>query len=123
MLFTGAAIMFGLYHEVVLLELGDKSALGVHKLGNLSSAPPWATILSNLVFLPLAWVYWRTTGWPWMLLGGVFIFIVNGASAAQPWGFLAGNFAEVVFIISLILTERRQQIYSQQDVSQETSTA
>ncbi len=103
------ALLYGLYHEVILLQLGDKSVLGVQKLGNMVPSPPWATIVSNLIFLPMAWLYWRAAGWPWMFFGGLFIFVLNGASAGQSWGFLVGNFAEVVFIVSLLLTTRQHQ--------------
>jgi len=106
-LFTGCALAWGLYHEVVLLELGPKSALGVAKLGSLSSVPPVATILTNILVLPMAAAVWRVAGWPWFFLGGLFIFVLNGATGAQSWGFLVGNFAEVVFIVSLLQTHWR----------------
>ena len=106
-LFTGCALGWGLYHEVVLLELGPKSALGVAKLGSLSSVPPVATILTNILVLPMAAAVWRVAGWPWFFLGGLFIFVLNGATGAQPWGFLVGNFAEVVFVVSLLQTHWR----------------
>ncbi|MCB1710549.1 MAG: hypothetical protein KDI10_17715, partial [Halioglobus sp.] len=44
-LFTLAALGWGLYHEVYLLQLGPRPALGVMKLGSVSSLPPVATIL------------------------------------------------------------------------------
>ena len=106
-LFTACALGWGLYHEVALLELGPRSALGVTKLGSLSSMPPVATILTNILVLPMAAAVWRVAGWPWFFLGGMFIFVVNGATAAQPWGFLVGNFAEVVFVLSLLQTHWR----------------
>lgn len=105
--FTAAALAWGLYHEVYLLELGPKSALGVEKLGSLSALPPIATILTNIVVLPMAAAVWKTSGWKWFFLGGLFIFLLNGATGAQPWGFVVGNFAEVVFILCLLATHRR----------------
>jgi len=105
-LFTAAALVWGLYHEVYLLELGPKPALGVMKLGSVSGLPPIATILTNIVVLPMAAAVWKVNGWRWFFLGGLFIFLLNGATGAQPWGFIVGNFAEVVFILCLLATHR-----------------
>lgn len=106
-LFTIASLAWGLYHDVYLLELGPKSAIGVTKLGSVSGLPPIATILTNLLLLPMAALVWKASGWRWLLLGALFIFLVNGATGSQPWGFLVGNFAELVFMVSLLATDRR----------------
>ena len=106
-LFTAAALAWGLYHEVYLLQLGPKHAMGVMKLGSISALPPVATILTNILVLPMAAMVWKSSGWKWFFLGGLFIFLVNGATGAQSWGFLVGNFAELVFIVSLLATDRR----------------
>jgi len=103
-LFTGAALVWGLYHDVYLLELAPRPALGIMKLGSVSSLPPIATIATNILMLPMAALVWKASGWKWFFLGAVFIFLVNGATGAQPWGFLAGNFAEVVFMLCLLVT-------------------
>jgi hypothetical protein len=92
---------------VYLLELGPKSAIGVTKLGSVSGLPPIATILTNILLLPMAALVWKASGWRWLLLGALFIFLVNGATGAQPWGFLVGNFSELVFMVSLLATDRR----------------
>jgi hypothetical protein len=104
---TLAGLVYGLYHEVYLLELGPKPAFGVMKLGSLSGLPPLATIATNLLILPLAAWVWYASGWKWFFLGSLFIFVLNGATGAQQWGFIAGNFGELVFILSLLFTDRR----------------
>jgi hypothetical protein len=104
--FTVVALLWGCYHEVYLLELAPRPALGVHKLGSVSNMPPVATIATNLLILPMAAAVWKVNGWKWFLLGAGFIFLLNGATGAQPWGFLAGNFGELVFILSLLGTHR-----------------
>jgi len=104
--FTAGALAWGLYRDVYLLELGPGEMLGVMKLGSLSGLPPVATILTNVLILPMAALVWRASGWPWFFLGALFIFLVNGATGAQPWGVLSGNCAELVFIICLLATER-----------------
>ena len=102
--FTLLALGWGLYHEVILLELAPKSGYGVVKLSSTSSIPPIATILTNLVILPMAAVIWRVAGWRWFFLAALFIFLVNGATATKPWGFIAGNCAELIFVIALLAT-------------------
>jgi hypothetical protein len=106
-LFTAGALAWGLYHEVYLLQLGPRQDLGVHRLGSLSGMPPIATILTNILILPMAAAVWRASGWQWFFLGALFIFLLNGATVVQPWGFLVGNFGELVFIFCLLATERR----------------
>ncbi len=106
-LFTLGALVWGLYHEVYLLQLGPEPALGVWKLGSVSAMPPIATILTSALALPIAAIVWKVSGWRWFFLGALFIFVVNGATGSKPWGFLAGNFAELVFILALLATERR----------------
>lgn len=102
--FTLMALSWGFYHEVLLLELEPKEIYGVVKYRNASSFPPIATILTNVAILPMAAVVWRVSGWRWFFLAGLFIFLVNGATASLPWGFLAGNFAELIFVIALLAT-------------------
>ena len=106
-LFTAGALSFGWYYDFWVLELAPETNFGISKLVSLSKMPPIATILTNILILPMAAAIWKTSGWKWFFLGAVFIFLVNGATGAQPWGFITGNFAELVFILSLLITERR----------------
>jgi len=102
-LLTALGVAYGVYHEIFMLELqpADPAPMGHLKLVNAHSSPPWATILANLLTLPIAAWIWAKQQWRWLLFGAGFIFIVNGAAAAAEWGFLAGNFAEIVFVASL----------------------
>lgn len=111
--FTTVALIFGLYHEAYLLELTPNVALGVQKLGSASNLPPIATILTNILILPMAAMVWRASGWRWFFLGSLFIFLLNGATGAQPWGFLTGNLAEVIFILALLSTHRHFHVVSE----------
>ena len=108
-----------LWHDVFTLELGQKETMGHLRLSSLSSIPPVATILSNIIMLPMAFAVWRRAGWPWFFLGGLFIFLVNGATGALPWGLFAGNGAEVVFVFSLLATERYLSTMTVEETSPE----
>lgn len=108
--FTACALGWGLYHEVYLLELAPTSVMGMMKLKSVSSLPPIATILTNVLVLPMAAAVWKTSGWKWFFLGSVFIFLLNGSTGGQPWGFLAGNAAELIFMLCLLATHRKFRI-------------
>ena len=97
---------WGFWHDVGRLELVAAEALGHQRLTSLSGLPPLGTIAVNLLLVPLAFVLWRRTGWPLLLAGALFILLVNAGAGARPWGYLAGNGAEVAFILCLLLTER-----------------
>lgn len=101
---TVGALGFGISHELLSIELAEKTLLGLSRYTNANGSLPLATIFTNLFTMLLAIYLWRKSGWPWLCLGALFIFLVNGASAGQPWGFLAGNLAEIVFVFSLIKT-------------------
>lgn len=105
--FTLLALAYGLNHDLLNLQLEPKSVLGISKLVDASKVPPIATILTNFLVIILSGFIWRQSGWRWLTLGSLFIFLVNGATATLTWGFIAGNFAEVVFVLSLLFTERR----------------
>lgn len=66
--------------------------------------PPIATIVVNLFVVIAGLWLWRMAGWPWLFAGALQIFLINGATAGHEWGFIAGNAAELLFTISLLLT-------------------
>jgi hypothetical protein len=104
--FTAIAWVYGVWHEVLLLELVPLEIMDHLRLVGVSKMPPLATIATNLLILPMAFLLWRQTGWYLFFAGALFIFLLNGSTGAQPWGFIAGNGAEVIFICCLLITER-----------------
>lgn len=103
---AGAACGYGLGHDVWGLQLAAEQVFGHARLTSVAAAPPWGTIAVNVLLLFMGWLVWRRAGWPLLLLGALFILLLNGALGAQPWGYVAGNGAEVAFILCLLLTER-----------------
>ena len=101
-----AAWCYGFWHDVGGLQLVAVEVFGHSRLTGVSDLPPFGTIAVNLLLIPLAIILWRRTGWPLLLVGAAFILLVNGAVGAEPWGYVAGNASEVVFILCLLLTER-----------------
>jgi hypothetical protein len=104
--FTALAWVYGVWHEVVLLELEPAQIMDHSRLVSVSKLPPLATIATNILILAIALAIWRRAGWLIFFGGALFIFLLNGSTGSQPWGFIAGNGAEVIFICCLLLTER-----------------
>jgi hypothetical protein len=105
--FVAAAISFGFVTEIAELELVRETVLGHPRMSSTHSGPPLATIATNLVILGLAAMLWRTVRWPWLFAAALFIFLVNGAAATTDWGIIAGNLAEVVFVLGWFASIRR----------------
>lgn len=105
-LFTALAWVYGVWHEVLLLELELAQVMDHSRLVSASMLPPLATVATNILVLAIALAIWRRAGWPVFFGGTLFIFLLNGSTGSQPWGFIAGNGAEVIFICCLLLTER-----------------
>lgn len=95
-------VVYGYFFDLGSLELVPADFYP--RLIAADGQPPFATIVVNL-FVVLAGIWmWRKAGWPWLFIGALQIFIVNGMSAGHVQGFVAGNAAEVVFVASLLAT-------------------
>jgi len=108
-LFTAAALIYGVWHEVMQLELGVIESYGHYRMTNLSPNPPFATIATNILTIIMGAMLWRAKGPRWLFSGAFIIFLLNGALASQPWGFVSGNMAEVLFIVFLLRNEEAVQ--------------
>lgn len=112
-LLTTIVWWYGVLLDAFQVDLIQKEVMGAVRLGDSRGILPYGTIITNVWVVILAAMLWRQIQWPWMFAGGLFILLVNGAFGAQPWGPITGNGAEVIFIFSLLMTEkflqRRQQ--------------
>lgn len=113
-LLTIAAVTYGYLYELANLNL--VRAEFYPRMVSSDGQLPYATILVNLLVIVAGIWVWRRAGWPWLFLGAVQIFVVNGAAAGQEWGFIAGNLAELFFVASLLAT-LNQAIESQRSGS------
>lgn len=104
--FTLIALAFGSWQELPGLELAVQDEAGLVKLKKVGASIPYATVLTNFLVIIMAAAVWKVSGWKWLFLGALFIFILNSATGGLSWGFAVGNFAEVVFIFSLLQTEK-----------------
>ena len=103
---AAAAWCYGLWFDVGGLRLAPEAVLGHLRLTSVSEVPPLGTIAVNLLLVPMAYLIWRQVGWSLMLIATLFILLLNGGTGGQRWGYLAGNGAEVAFVLCLLLTER-----------------
>ena len=97
---------YGFLHDVGRLELAVEEVFGHLRLANSAPLPPLGTIAVNLLLVVLAFALWRHARRPLLLVGALFILLVNAAVGARPWGYLAGNGAEVVFMLCLLVAEQ-----------------
>ena len=102
-----AGVLFGLATEVFGLQLVPESLYGHTRLVSSSNLPPIATILTNVLLLPIGVAIWRNGGWPWLFAVALLILLVNGATATKDWGIISGNLTEIVFAIGWVATLRR----------------
>lgn len=104
-LMTAGALVYGVVVDLLPLQLEVAEVYGHSRLVSVDKIPPYATIATNAVLLPLTALLWRGGGGGALFAGALFIFIVNGTTGAQPWGFMAGNGAEVVFVFAMLGAE------------------
>lgn len=105
-LFTLTTLVYGLYADVLSVTMQVNEYHGIAKLTKVEKGPPMGTILTNLLTIILAAMLWKKDGWKWLFIGSITIFLINGATAPFPWGFLTGNFAEILFALSLLFTAK-----------------
>ena len=103
---AAAAWAYGLWFDVGGLALTPAEALGHLRLTSAAALPPLGTIAVNLLLALLAYLLWRSADWPLLLIASLLMLLLNGAVGGRDWGYLAGNGAEVAFMLCLLLTER-----------------
>lgn len=110
---TAVCIAYSVWYDIIVLDLTtrlfeDPNGFfrSMERFTAVDSPLPLGTIFTNVFILPFAVMIWRKTGWPWLFAGALSIFLINAASAALAYGFLLGNFAEILFLLALLKTEQ-----------------
>lgn len=99
---AGIAIGYGYVTDLAVLDL--VAADYYPRLVAADAQLPLATIAVNIVVVVAGIWLWRVAQWPWLFLGALQIFLLNGFSAGREWGFVVGNSAELLFVFSLWVT-------------------
>jgi hypothetical protein len=100
-------IALGAYSDILQLDLQAKTVADVLRYTNEGGlkGPPIPAILT-IIFLIVAGIsLWRNTGWKWLAIGGILMFI--GAGAGMGDMFYIGNLGEVVLGLANVLTARK----------------
>lgn len=102
---TGVA--YGLVSEVIGIKFEIAEMFGHSRLVSADTLPPFATIITNFLIIGIGATLWRQRSWAWLCLGAAAVFFVNAATATKPWGLIAGNLAELTFVLGWLVTLRR----------------
>ncbi|MDX9992608.1 MAG: hypothetical protein RBS68_11255 [Anaerolineales bacterium] len=94
-LFTTLLIGIGVFNDIVRLELTPRPLLDILRYVNIApKGPPIPSIATILGLLVMSAALWRSTGWAWLAVGALFMFIA-AVIGMRDWMFLS-NFGEVV---------------------------
>lgn len=102
-LLTTVLIGFGIFRDILRLELAAKPLFDVIRYANVGpKGPPISSISTIIAMSVMAVLLWRSTGWKWLALGSIFMFI----AAAVGMGDLIfiSNLGEVALGLSCVVS-------------------
>jgi hypothetical protein len=104
---TTLLIALGAYSDILQLDLQTKTVADVLRYTNEGGlkGPPIPAILT-IIFLIVAGIsLWRNTGWKWLAVGGILMFIAAGAGMGDM--FYIGNIGEVILGFTNVATAKK----------------
>lgn len=101
-----AMVAVGTVRSVVLLEFEPVSQGDIlyYTNGGGFPGPPIPALVMVVVVIVAGYYLWRRAGWPWMLVGGVVMFVAAAVPVSIA-GFLVSNAGEVTLSLALVATE------------------
>jgi len=105
--FTTLLITLGAYSDILRLDLQTKTVADILRYVNEGGikGPPLPAILT-IIFLIVAGIsLWRNTGWVWLAIGGIIMFIAAGTGMGDL--FYIGNIGEVILGFANVSTARK----------------
>jgi hypothetical protein len=102
----GAMVVLGVIRSLVLLDMGAVRQAELLYYTNKGGfpGPPIPALVMVLVVIVCGIALLRRLGWPWMLGGGVVMFLA-AAVPTSAVGFWVSNLGEVALSLALVLTE------------------
>jgi len=70
------------------------------------SGPPIPSIVGNILTLIIGFALWRSSGWPWLMVGALLMFMA-AAVPMRAFGMAPGNGGEVLLLLSYAATIAR----------------
>jgi hypothetical protein len=103
----GAMAALGFLKAVILLKFEPvtQGDLFYYTNGGGFPGPPIPALVMVVVVIVAGYVLFRRTGWIWMLVGGVVMFVA-AAIPTSIAGFIVSNAGEVAISLALVATER-----------------
>jgi len=105
--FTTLLIALGAYSDILRLDLQTKVIADTLRYVNEGGmkGPPLPAILT-IIFLIVAGIsLWRNTGWKWLAIGAIIMFIAAGAGMGDM--FYIGNLGEVILGFANVATAKK----------------
>jgi hypothetical protein len=102
-----AMAALGFLKAVILLKFEPVSQgdLFYYTNGGGFPGPPIPALVMVVVVIIAGYVVYRRAGWPWMLAGGIVMFVAAAVPISLA-GFLVSNAGEVALSLALVGTER-----------------
>ncbi len=102
----GAMVVLGAIRSLVLLDMQPVRQAELLYYTNVGgfSGPPIPALVMVIVVIAAGVLLLRRLGWPWMLAGGVIMFLA-AAVPTSAVGFWVSNLGEVCLSLALVLTE------------------
>jgi hypothetical protein len=102
-----AMAALGFLKSVILLrfEPVTQGDIFYYTNGGGFKGPPIPALVMVIILIAAGVLVWRRTRWPWMVAGGVAMFIAAAVPISLV-GFIVGNAGEVTLSLALVATER-----------------
>jgi len=105
--FTTLLIGLGVYEDILELDLHLRTVMDTVRYVNEGGlpGPPIPSILAIIFLIVAGLSLWRQTGWKWLALGSILMFLFAGAGVGDR--FYIGNIGEIIFSVANIWTARK----------------
>ncbi len=105
-LLTTALIGFGIFRDIVNLEIAAEPLFDVVRYSNIGpKGPPISSISTILAMIFMGVLLWRSTAWQWLAIGSIFMFIA--ASVGMGERIFISNLGEVVLGWACLASARK----------------
>ncbi len=104
---TTLLIALGAYSDILQLDLQTKTVADTLRYVNEGGikGPPLPAILTILFLIVAGISLWRNTGWMWLSIGAILMFIAAGAGMGEL--FYIGNLGEVILGFANVATAKK----------------